>query len=101
MSTRKTINNRKLDKRCKLTKEQELELISLKDTGVSQREAARMFGISRRLVQFRWYPEKLEENIERRAERGGSKQYYSTEEHKISMRKHREYKKELSEKGLI
>lgn len=100
MSTRKTINNRKLDKRCKLTKEQEQELIDLKEQ-VSQREAARMFGVSRRLVQFRWYPEKLKQNLKSREERGGSKQYYTTEDHRIIMQRHRSYKRELAEKGLI
>lgn len=94
------INNKTLDRRVKLTEEDKQELIKLKEK-VSQREAAKMYGVSRRTVQFIWFPEKLEENKKRRAERGGSKQYYDREKHNEAMREHRAYKKELKEKGLI
>lgn len=96
----KTINNKELDRRVKLTDEKRAELLTLKDK-VSQREAAKIFGISRRLVQFTWFPEKLEENKKRRAERGGSAQYYDREKHNAAMREHRDYKKELFTKGLL
>lgn len=68
---------------------------------LSQRAAAELFGVSRRTIQFIWFPEQLEENKKRRAERGGSKQYYDREKHNASMREHREYKKDLYKKGLI
>ena len=95
-----TINNKSLDRRVKLSEEDRLELIKLKEQ-VSQREAARMFNISRRSVQFIWYPEKLEENKLRRKERGGWKQYQDKEKHRIAMKKHREYKKQLLKEGLL
>lgn len=95
-----TINNKNLDRRVKLTEEDRANLIELKQK-VSQREAARMFGVSRRTVQFIWFPEKLEENKKRRAERGGSKQYYDRKKHNKVMQEHRAYKKELKQKGLI
>src|SRR5690606_24093769 len=95
-----TINNEKLDRRVKLTAQDRENLIKLKEK-VSQRESARIFNVDRRTVQFIWYPEKLAENKARRAERGGSAQYYDREAHNKAMRDHRNYKKELYEKGLI
>ena len=95
-----TIKNKNLDRRVKLTEEDRASLIELKQK-ISQREAAKMFGVSRRTVQFIWFPEKLEENKKRRAERGGSKQYYDREKHNKAMQEHRAYKKELKQKGLI
>ena len=94
------INNENLDKRVKLTADQKLEIIGLKET-YSQRATARMFGVSRRTIQFIWFPEKLAENKARRAERGGWKQYYNKEENTKSHKKHRAYKKELFKKDLI
>jgi len=96
----KTISNKKLDRRVKLTEEERAKIIKLKEK-ISQRECARLFSVSRRTIQFIWFPEKLIENKKRRAERGGSKQYYDREKHNESMREHRKYKKGLIEKGLI
>jgi len=81
------INNQKLDRRVKL-----LDF---------QREVASAYGVSRRTIQFIWHPEKLEENKKRRAERGGSKQYYNREESTIAKREHREYKEQLYKNNLI
>ena len=100
-SDRLTINNKKLDKRVKLTDKQREEIKVLKGGALSQNAVALQYGVSRRTIQFIWFPEQHEENKKRRAERGGSAQYYNREEHNASMRKHREYKKELHEKGLI
>lgn len=46
---------------------------------MSQRKCAEMFNVSRRTIQFLWDPEKLKRNIQRRQERGGTKQYYNIE----------------------
>ena len=100
-SDKLTISNKKLDRRVKLTEEQKEEILDLKDSGISQRKVASMYNISRRMVQFIWFPEKLEQNRARRKERGGSKQYYDKEKNNAAMRKHREYKKELFKEGLI
>jgi hypothetical protein len=96
----KTRVGKKNDRRIKLTDEQKDEIKSLGDNH-SQRELARMYGVSRRLIQFIIYPEKLEENKKRRAERGGSAVYYDKEKHRQSMKEHRDYKKSLIEKGEI
>lgn len=101
-SDSKTINNEKLDRRTKLTKEDKLRIKELYETGnFSQRKLASMYNVSRRSIVFAIYPEKREENIQRRKERGGSKQYYDKEKHNEAMRDHRKYKNELYKKGLI
>ena len=60
--------------------------------GTSQRLLAQLFKVSKRTIQFILDPEKLEENKKRRAERGGSKQYYNKEYHADKMKEHRQYK---------
>lgn len=96
------IKNEYLDRRTKLTKENKKRIQELYATGeYSQRELARMYGVSRRLIVFTIYPERREANYQVRVERGGSKQYYDREEHKAAMQKHRLYKKDLYKKGLI
>lgn len=90
----------KHDKRCKLTDSQKNEIIALRGT-MSQRECAEKFRVSRRTVQFLWFPEKLIANKQRRQERGGWRQYYNKTEWAETMREHRRYKQELYKEGLI
>jgi len=94
------INNESLDRRVKLTKE-EKEDIHANVLGLSQRVLARTYGVSRRTIQFILSPEKLEENLKRRKERGGSKQYYDKEKWRVTMKEHRDYKKKLFQEGKI
>lgn len=89
-----------IDRRVKLSEDDRKRLIELKEK-ITQRGAAEMFGVSRRLVQFIWYPERHEENKKRRAERGGSKIYYNRENHNKAMRSYRKHQKELKRLGLI
>ncbi len=96
----KSINNPKLDRRVKLLPEQREEVLALKES-ISQRKCAKMFNVSRRLVQFIWYPEKAEENKLRRAERGGSSQYYDKDSHSKAMKDHRNYKRQLIKENKI
>ena len=96
------IENEKLDKRVKLTRRQKLEIACLgRKSDLSQRALARMYNVSRRTITFILDPEKLEDNLKRRKERGGSKHYYERERHNKFMDKHRKYKRELFRKGLI
>ena len=88
------------DRRYKLTNAQRDEIISLRGI-VSQRKCAERFGVSRRTVQFLWFPEKLIANKQRRQERGGWKQYYKKEKWAETMREHRHYKQELYVCGTI
>lgn len=83
-----------LDRRRKLSDEDRDKVIASKGN-VSQRKCAEIFGISCRLVQFLWMPEKHNENIKRRQERGGSKAYYDKEKHRESMKRTRHYKQEI------
>lgn len=83
-STKIKIMNGAYDKRIKLTVAQKNEIISLKGT-----------------IQFLWDPEKLKRNIQRRQERGGTKQYYNKEKHREQMKTHRRYKQQLYLEGKI
>lgn len=84
-----------LDRRCKLLPCQKERMKLLWEQGVSQRELAKMFNVSRRLVQFTCMPEKLEKNKADREARGGWKHYYKGgEEWASAMRDHRKHKYE-------
>ena len=97
------INLKETQKRsAKLTSEQRAEIAKKYTTGkYSQRALALEYGVSRRLVTFIIDPKKHEENLQRRAERGGSKQYYNKEKHTIAIREHRKYKQGLFLKGEL
>lgn len=61
--------------------------------GLSQRKIAKMFNVSRRLIIFILFPDKLKANKEARKDRGGSMIYYKKDKHKEainSLRKHKE-----------
>ena len=88
------------DRRVKLTTEERAEIKQLYGT-ISQRKLAKMFNVSRRLIIFIGCPEKYARNLECREIRGGSKIYYSKEKHTKSMKKYRQHKKELSDKGQL
>ena len=68
---------------------------------VSQRSLAREYGVSRRLIVFAIYPERQRENVARRIERGGWKQYYNKEKWRVTMAEHRNYKQKLYMEGKI
>lgn len=80
------------DARVKLTELQREEIRKQYRAGISQRELARSFKVSRRLISFIIFPNRLVENKKRRAERGGSKQYYDRVTHTKAVRKHRRRK---------
>ena len=96
------IEDESLDRRKKLTKRNKLEIIALSNkAGLSQRALARMYNVSRRTIQFVIDPDKLKQNLKRREERGGWKQYYDKDEWKETMKEHRHYKHDLYKKNLI
>lgn len=94
---------RKDDKRIKLTlsDKEEIQYRYLKIGGVSQRELAREYGVSRRLIVFCIYPERLKANYATRVRNGGSKAYYNREKHTEAMQRHREHKKQLNKEGKL
>ena len=68
------------------------------DKGTSISQIARDFKVSKRLIQFILFPERLEKNLQHRKERGGTMIYYVKEKHTISIREHRDYKKQILSK---
>lgn len=96
------INNKKLDRRIKLTDEQREEIVQLYEAGgTSQRKLAAQFGVSRRLITFILDPEKKAKNLAARAEAGGWRKYYDREKHAENTKEHRQYKKKLFDEGKI
>ncbi|QOY52742.1 hypothetical protein [Candidatus Sulfurimonas baltica] len=95
------INNVEYDRRVKLTVEDKKEIKTVYKEGIfSQRELAEIYNVSRRSIQFAISTDKLKANKQRRAERGGSKQYYNKEQNSQTQREHRKYKKELLACGI-
>lgn len=96
------INNPEHDKRVKLTDEERESIREEYETGlVSQRDLAKKYNVSRRLIQFILSPEKLDIAKQQFAERQKDGRYYDREKHNEYMKSHREHKKELWEKGLL
>ena len=90
------------DRRVKLTDDDKELIRKIKaEENLSQRELAKKFNVSRRLIQYILDPAKLTENKQRRIERGGSKQYYDKEKHREYMKEHRNYKQNLYVNGEI
>lgn len=87
------INDVFIDRRVKLLPCQKEMVLYWREKGLSQRQLAKMFKVSRRLITFVLDPEKQKENLKRRAERGGHKQYYDKDKHAEAIRDHRNYKK--------
>lgn len=87
------------DRRFKLTAEQREEIKN--SEGISNYELARIFGVSRRTIQFIRNPESYDEMLKRREERGGWKKHYDPEVHKLRIREHRRYKRKLYMEGQL
>lgn len=94
---------KKDDRRVKLTDadKEEIRYRYLKVGGVSQRELAREYDVSRRSIVYAIYPERREANYRGRVAKGGSKQYYSKEKQREYMKTHRKHKKELYDAGKL
>lgn len=86
------------DRRVKLTDKQREEILKLKGKD-TQTAVANKYGVSRRTIDFIWHPEKKKRNLELRAKRGGSKQYYDKEKNTEAIRKYRQRKKEENAKN--
>ena len=97
------IEGTKLDRRRKLTEDQKEYIRWLREEeGLSQRQLAAMFGVSRRLITFILDPEKEKKNKERIKRLKQEGRYkYSKEQWAEVMREHRHYKEKLHKDGLI
>lgn len=97
------IEGTKLDRRRKLTEDQKEYIRWLREEeGLSQRQLAAMFGVSRRLITYILDPEKEKKNKERIKRLKQEGRYkYTKEQWAEVMREHRRYKEKLHKDGLI
>lgn len=90
------------DARAKLTPAERQEIYDLYKTGkYSQRQLARKFGVSRRLITFYVDPERHARHKERYAERQAEGIYYNRDKHREQIKKHRRYKQQLKLEGKL
>jgi len=86
------------DKRIKLTMEDKKEVCYLYEASkYSIHGLAKKFKVSRRLIQFILFPERL---VKARANRDWQK-YYTKKKNRGYMKKHRRYKQTLYKLGLL
>lgn len=96
------INNRKYDRRIKLTdKEREKIRKEYQEEDTSYNKLAKKYGVSKRLIQFVVNPEKAEIAKKQYSERRRDGRYYDKEKHSEYIKNHRNYKKKLFEEGII
>lgn len=104
ISDKLSINNPTLDRRFKLTEKARENIRELYfDKSYTIRGIAKLYAkiCSRRTIQFVLFPNRVEVVKARAKELKRWKKYNKKEIHTPAMRKHRAYKKELYEKGLI
>ena len=80
---------REKDRRVKLTAAQRQEILV---STQSVHALAREYEVSRRTINFIKHPERQARNLKLRKKRGGWRQYYDRDKHKISIRNHQRYK---------
>jgi transposase len=68
---------------------------------VSQRQLAKKYGVSRRLITFIGDPDKHAENLKRRKERGGSMRYYDKDKQRDAIRATRSHRQSLDEQDKL
>lgn len=91
-----------LDRRIKLRACQKRMVREMHLTGLySIRCLTKLWGVSRRTIQFVLFPERAELNVELRNKRGGSRAYYDKDKHTAAIRDHRKYKQSLHLEGQI
>lgn len=96
------INNPLNDKRVKLTDQDREKIREEYATGlISQNNLAKKYGVSKRLVQFILKPEKQEVAKQQFAARRKDGRYYDKDKHREYVKKHRNHKKDLFDKGLL
>ena len=96
------IKNKSLDRRVKLTDEERIEIAdTYKSGGTSYNKLAVEYGVSKRLIMFIVNPDKYEVTKKQFAERQKGGRYYDREKHRMAVKKHRDYKKELFKEGKI
>jgi hypothetical protein len=87
-----------LNKRTKLLPCQKERIVDLYNGGSSINGLAKVFKVSKRLIQFTIFPERAELSKMKTSERQKNGRYYNKEKHTKSVRDHRRYKQELFKK---
>ncbi len=88
----------KLDRRRKLSEAQKEKIrAEYKQGNISQRELARKYEVSRRLIVFCIYPERLQQNKELYKERRKDGRYYNKDKHKEAIKNTRKYKQSIKD----
>ena len=97
------IEGTKLDRRRKLTEDQKQYIRWLRqEEGLSQRQLATMFGVSRRLITFVLDPDKeLKNKALQKQHRQEGRYKYTKEQWAEVQREHRRYKQQLHKEGKI
>ena len=97
------IEGTKLDRRRKLTEDQKQYIRWLRqEEGLSQRQLAAMFGVSRRLITFVLDSDKeLKNKALQKQHRQEGRYKYTKEQWAETMREHRHYKHQLHKEGKI
>jgi len=88
---------READRRVKITEDKRFQILNHKGV-LSQRVTAKKFGVSRRMVTFIWFPERLIRANKLYKERRKDGRYYNKETWAATMRKHRAHKAAVLEK---
>lgn len=84
-----------MDRRTKLLPCQKEMVVHYSSMGFSQRTLAKMFNVSRRLIQFIINPEAHKKNLQARDDRGGHKVYYDRDKNNQYQKTHRRYKNDI------
>lgn len=96
------INNKKHDRRVKLSDQDREEIRELYAKGdISQQALADKYNVSKRLVHFIIHPEKEVAARKQFKARQKDRRYYDKDKQRMYMKKHREHKKELYKKNLL
>lgn len=94
--TDKILLPKEFDRRIKLKDCQKKAIVKLyKESSVSQRKLARMFEVSRRLISFILFPERLDRAKQLLKERRKDGRYYDKDSHTKAIRNHRQYKQKV------
>lgn len=89
------------DRRRKLSEADKASIREEWEAGKAQRQLAREYGVSRRLISFIVHPDKLTEARRLFRERQKEGRYYDKDKHTAQVRKHRRYKQSLINQDII
>lgn len=93
---------KQFDRRIKLTDQERVDIIKLHNEGMATRAIARLYPhVSRGLIVFVIYPERLQRAYNRAQENENWRKYYDKKKRNRYMRNHRRYKYKLYKKGKL